>query len=191
MKTQTHSTSRISTTSTLDQALLLLAVLLGVIVGVTSSLVSLALPLVEFVEDLLGDSVEELLGVDSEQIPSLVKTVEDSALLVGTLVDVRLLELLEELERKLVLVGQSLLTNDSLHRCSVTTNGVLGVKLVGDITVVLARVALADGRLHETRERGKDVDGWVDTLVVELTVDENLALGNVTSQIGNRVGDVC
>jgi hypothetical protein len=51
-------------------------------------------------------------------------------------------------------------------------------------------VALADGRLHETRERGKNVDWRVDTLVMELTVDENLTLGDVTGQIGNRVSDV-
>jgi hypothetical protein len=184
-----HHTQLNSTTSTLDQALLLLAILLTTI-SVVCALVGLALPLVKLVQDLLGDSVQELFGVDSEQIPGLVQTVEDGALLVGALVDVRLLELLEELERKLVLVGQSLLTDDGLHRCGVTTNGVLGVKLVGDITVILACVALADGRLHETRERGEDVDGRVDTLVVELTVNEDLALGNITSQIGNRVSDV-
>ena len=57
--------------------------------------------------------------------------------------------------------------------------------------MVLARVALADGGLHETGERGQDVDGRVDTLVVELTVDKDLALGNVASQIGDGVGDIC
>lgn len=57
--------------------------------------------------------------------------------------------------------------------------------------MILTGHALTDGRLHETRERGKNVDRGVDTLVVELTVNEDLALGNVTSQIGDRVGDVC
>jgi hypothetical protein len=195
MKTQTHTTPLNLATRTdahsLDQALLLLAVLLAIIVGVPSALVRLALALVELVEHLLGDSVEKLLGVDPEQVPGLVEAVEDGALLVCALVDVRLLELLEELKRKLVLVGQRLLTDDGLHRCGVATDGVLGVQLVGHVTVVLASVALADGGLHETRQRGEDVDWRVNTLVVKLTVDEDLALGNVTSQIGNGVGDVC
>ena len=56
--------------------------------------------------------------------------------------------------------------------------------------MILTGHALTDGRLHETRERGKDVDRGVDTLVVELTVNEDLTFGNVTSQVGNRVGDV-
>lgn len=132
-----------------DQALLLLLLLTIILtISVAGTLVGLALPLVELVQDLLGDSVEKLLGVDSEQVPSLVETVEDGTLLVSALVDVCLLELLEELERELVFVGESLLTDDGLHRRGVTTNGVLGVKLVGDITVVLAGVTLADGRLH-------------------------------------------
>ncbi|CRK49095.1 hypothetical protein BN1723_008386, partial [Verticillium longisporum] len=95
-----------------------------------------------------------------------------------------------ELERQLVLVGQSLLTDDSLHGRGVTTNSVLGVQLVGNIAVVLAGHALANGRLHETRERGKNVDGRVDTTVVHGSVDENLALRDVASQIGNGVGNV-
>lgn len=56
--------------------------------------------------------------------------------------------------------------------------------------MVFARVALADGGLHETRERGEDVDGRVDALVVQLAVDEDLALGDVAGQIGDGVGDV-
>lgn len=45
--------------------------------------------------------------------------------------------------------------------------------------MVFARVAFADGGFHETGEGGEDVDGWVDAFVVELTVDEDLAFGNV------------
>lgn len=56
--------------------------------------------------------------------------------------------------------------------------------------MVFARVALTDGGFHETRERGEDVDGRVDALVVQLAVDEDLALGDVAGQIGNGVGDV-
>src|SRR5436305_10696 len=56
--------------------------------------------------------------------------------------------------------------------------------------VVFAREAFADGGLHETGEGGEHVDGRVDAFVVELAVDEDLAFGDVTCQIGNRVCDV-
>jgi hypothetical protein len=56
--------------------------------------------------------------------------------------------------------------------------------------VVLASVTFANSGLHETGEGGKHVDWWVDTLVVESTVDEDLSFGDVASKIGNRVGDI-
>jgi len=62
--------------------------------------------------------------------------------------------------------------------------------LVGYITVVFAGVALANGGLHETGEGRKDVDRWVDTTVVEGTVDEDLTFRNVASKIRNRVRNV-
>lgn len=44
-----------------------------------------------------------------------------------TLSDELPLELVEELECELVLCGQRLLTNDSLHRCRVTPNSVFSI----------------------------------------------------------------
>ena len=52
-------------------------------------------------------------------------------------------------------------------------------------------MALADGRFHKTGEGGEDVDRWVDTFIMELTVDEDLAFCDVASKIGNRMGDIC
>jgi hypothetical protein len=57
--------------------------------------------------------------------------------------------------------------------------------------VVLAGQLLADRALHKTRQRRQYVDGRIDLTVVELAVDEDLALGDVACQVGNRVGDVC
>ena len=57
--------------------------------------------------------------------------------------------------------------------------------------MVLAGHALSDGRLHETAERGQHVDGRVDLPVVQLAVHVDLTLGDVASQIGDRMGDVC
>ena len=49
---------------------------------------------------------------------------------------------------------------------------------------------LLDGLLHETGKGGKDVDGRIDLLVVQLSIDEDLSLGDVSSKVGNGMGDV-
>ena len=63
-------------------------------------------------------------------------------------------------------------------------------ELVRDISVILPCQLLTDGTLHQPRQRGQNIDGWIDLSVVQLTVNKDLALGNVTSQIRNRVGDI-
>lgn len=47
---------------------------------------------------------------------------------------------------------------------------------------------LFDGLLHEAGEGGEDVDGRVDLFVVELSVDEDLSLSDVSGEVGNGVG---
>jgi hypothetical protein len=66
----------------------------------------------------------------------------------------------------------------------------LTYQLVGDISVILSGKLLSNSRLHESGERGQDVDRGVNLLVVELTVDEDLTFCDITSQIGDRVGDI-
>ena len=136
-----------------------------------------------------------------------------------TLADELALELVEELERELVLWRERLLADDGLHRGRVASDGVLGVlrggrettttsaprighthrhlqtrarthQLVRDVAVVLAGELLANGALHETRERGEHVDRWVYLPVVQLPVDEDLALRDVPGEIGNGVRDI-
>ena len=92
-----------------------------------------------------------------------------------TLPDKVALELVEELERELVLGREGFLADDGLHRGCVAADGVLGVlqeaightsvvhthrhlqtqarthQLVRDVAVVLAGELLANGALHETR----------------------------------------
>jgi len=49
---------------------------------------------------------------------------------------------------------------------------------------------LFNSLLHETRKRRKNVDGGIDLLIVELSINEDLTFSNITGQIGNRMGDV-
>ena len=44
--------------------------------------------------------------------------------------------------------------------------------------------------LHETRKGRKYVNWRIDLFVVKLTINEDLSFSNVTSQIGNRMGDI-
>ena len=56
--------------------------------------------------------------------------------------------------------------------------------------MVFPRQLLADGALHETGQRRQDVDRWVYLPVVQLTIDEDLALRDVPGEIGNGVRDI-
>lgn len=49
---------------------------------------------------------------------------------------------------------------------------------------------LLNGLLHETGERGEDVDGWIDLLVVQLPIYEDLSLSDVACQVRNGVSDI-
>ena len=56
--------------------------------------------------------------------------------------------------------------------------------------MILSGKLFSDSRLHKSRERGQDVDRGVNLPVVELTIDEDLALCNITSQVRDRVSDI-
>lgn len=81
-----------------------------------------------------------------------------------------------------------LLSNDCLHGCSIFGSCVVSVELVGNWSVVLS--VLLNGLLHETGERGEDVDGWIDLLVVQLPIYEDLSLSDVACQVRNGVSDI-
>ena len=78
-----------------------------------------------------------------------------------------------------------------VHGVNVAVYYSAGVILAGVIVaVVAAGHALADGGLHQTRERREHIDWRVHLPVHQLAVDVDLPLGNVAGQIRNRVGDV-
>lgn len=57
--------------------------------------------------------------------------------------------------------------------------------------MILARMTFADGGFHKTRKRRQDVDRRIDSLVVQLAIDKDLSLCDVTSQVRNWMSDVC
>jgi hypothetical protein len=126
----------------------------------------------------------------SEQRPGNIESLENGTTLVGGLLDELLLKLLNELEVEQIFIGEGFLSDDGLHSLYVLTDGVVGVQLVGDGSMVLAGHTLANSGLHETRQRGQYVDRRVDLSVVDLTIDVDLSLSNITGQIGNRVGNI-
>eukprot|EP00050_Salpingoeca_kvevrii_P005899 m.286285 g.286285 ORF g.286285 m.286285 type:complete len:410 (+) comp11542_c0_seq1:188-1417(+) len=157
----------------------------------TSSLgVARSLARIELGERLVVDALEHLLGEEAEQLPANVERLEHGAVLIWALVDELLLKLLEELEVQEILRAEGLLTDDGLHGLHILANGIACIQLVRHLAVILARHLVTNGRLHKTRERGQHVDGRRDLTVVQLTVNIDLALGNVARKIGNGVSDV-
>jgi hypothetical protein len=183
-----HTASSQKTESLHINKVFTLLIILG---SLPIALLLLLSPRIELINDLGRNTIKQLFWINPKQTPRQVERLKDSPRFVGRLRDECLFKLLQELEGELVFGAEGFLTDDGLHGCCVTTNGVFGVQLIGYIAVVDAGTLCANGRLHETGQGGKYVDGWVDAFVVQLAIDENLALGDVACQVGNRMGDVC
>ena len=81
---------------------------------------------VELIKNLLGDTVEEFLGVDTEKVPCLVERFEDCAGLVGGLGDEGAFEFFEELEGEFVFGGEGFFSDDGFHGGWVGVLGLVG-----------------------------------------------------------------
>ena len=106
------------------------------------------------------------------------------------LLDELALEPVVKLQVVVILLRQGILTDDGLHGLCVLALGVECVHLVGHLGVVRSRHTLADGVLHETRQRWQHVDWWVDASPEHVSVDVDLALRDVARQVGNWMCDV-
>ena len=63
-------------------------------------------------------------------------------------------------------------------------------QLVRHLSMILACHSLANSRLHQSRQGGKNIDGRIDLTIVELPVNVDLSFGDIASQIRNRMSDV-
>jgi len=104
---------------------------------------------VELGQNGCRDSLQHLLREDSEKLPSNVKRLKDSAVLIVALCNEVLLKLAKELEIKQVVRCQSFLTNNCLHSLDILANGIAGIQLVGHIRVVLPGHTLPNSGLHQ------------------------------------------
>ncbi len=157
---------------------------------IASPSLPLPTPLVKLIQDLLRNPIQQLLRINPQQIPRQIDGLINRPRLVRRLRDKSALKLVQKLERELVFRAQSFLADDGFHAGGIAADGVFSVELVRDVAVVFAGVAFADGRFHEAGEGGEDVDRGVDTFVVKLAVDEDLAFGDVSCEVGDRVGDI-
>lgn len=137
------------------------------------------------------DTLQHLLGEDTQQLPANVQGFKDGAFHVRALRDEGLLKLGQELQVEQVISCESLFTHHGLHGLQILGNGIASIQLVGHVGVVLAGHALADGRLHESGEGRQHVDGRVDLTVVQLTLNVDLSLSDVASEIRDGMSDIC
>ena len=163
------------------RSLLLLNLVVVVLVGTAGIILIL---------DFLADSGKLISGEVREELPADIERLEDSSLLILTLGDEELLELVVELENLLVLSSESLLTDDGLHGNSVLTHSIESIHLVGNTGVVASGHLITDSVLHETGQGRQHIDWRVDVLLVHVLIDVDLTLGNVTSKIGDRMSDI-
>ena len=129
-----------------------------------------------------------LLRAKPEQIPRQIWRSVDTTALLGRPINGSSFKLLKELEGQLVFRGQSFLTSDNFHGSGIATDDMLDVKLVGSIAVI--GPAFTNGGFRETVSKRRTLMGGQITLAAELTVDEDLAFGNVAGRTGDEMDHV-
>ncbi|KAF1747742.1 hypothetical protein GCK72_024208 [Caenorhabditis remanei] len=139
---------------------------------------------VVLLEGALRDTFKHFTWEDTEELPSDVKRFEDGTVLVVSCKS--LLEFDEEFKVEQIIRRQGFLSDDSLHGLYVLSDSVTSVELVRNIRMVFSCHALSNSGLHETGKRWEYVEWWVDKTIVELTIDVDLSLSNVSSQIWDR-----
>ena len=70
-----------------------------------------------------------------------------------------------------------LLTNDGFHSCGILGSSIVSIELIGNWGMILS--IFFNSLLHQTGERRKDIDWWVDLLIMELTINEDLTFCDV------------
>mmetsp|Transcript_12047 Transcript_12047/g.33351 ORF Transcript_12047/g.33351 Transcript_12047/m.33351 type:complete len:393 (-) Transcript_12047:710-1888(-) len=147
-------------------------------------------PVIVLVQGFDVNPSQHLPWEQAKQRPCQIQRVEDGPRFVGALRHELGLELLQELQVQQILVTQRLFSHNSLHGQHVLSDGIASIHLVRDGGMVVPRHAFANGTLHQTTEGGKHVDRWENLPVVQLSVNVDLSLRNVPSEIRNWMCDV-
>src|SRR5438093_11505782 len=85
---------------------------------------------------------------------------------------------------------QCFLANNSNKISEDPTFGVSIIQLVRNLSMILSRPALTNTLLHQTRQRWRRINRWIDPFSVQASIDENLSLSNVTRKVLNRMSHV-
>ncbi len=103
---------------------------------------------IELVLYTLGDLLEQMLWEQTEAVPSHIQTLEYVSVLVSSLREAAVLELVQEFEVQVIFVTESLLTNDGLQRPDIDRCGIVSVQLIRHVGMVNPSHALSDTALH-------------------------------------------
>src|SRR5579871_1144107 len=106
------------------------------------------------------------------------------------LADEFFLEAASELQIHAVAAGEFILTDYCRQHPDASGIRVGAVKLVRQVRVVAARPSLSNAVTHQAGQRGQDIYRRIDSSAIEITLQDNLALGDVSGQVRNRMGYV-
>src|SRR3989475_9093035 len=145
---------------------------------------------VVLLEGLPVDFCEPRLVDRRQEPPADLEGRFDRPVLLRPLADELLLEPVRELEHLPVPLGERFFPDDRHEAADVLAFRVRRVELVRDLLVVLPRAAFPDPRVHESGQGRQRVDRRIDDLSVEVPVHRDLSLGDVSGEVGNRMGSV-
>ena len=63
-------------------------------------------------------------------------------------------------------------------------------QLIGNIRMILTGQTRTNSTLHQTRKRGKYINRRINTTTMQTSININLTLSDITSQIRNWMGNI-
>src|SRR6476660_5334028 len=135
-----------------------------------------------------GRSVSSLPGQAAQQLPGEIERLLNAPALTA-LIDEAVFEVVREREVAAVPIGERGLTDDRNEPSQVSAARKCSVELVSHGAMVFAGLSGSDAGVHEPTQGGQDVDRRVNAASLELPRQHDLSFGDVSGQVGDRMGD--
>src|SRR2546426_1932566 len=126
----------------------------------------------------------------TQKTPSKIQCSIYVPILIDSLADEPPLEVLSKGEVQLIPGRQCFLADNRNKISEAPTFRVSIIQLIRNLSMILSRPALPNTLLHQTRQRWRRINRWIDPFSVQTSIDENLPLGNVSGKVRNRTSHV-
>ena len=87
--------------------------------------------------------------------------------------------------------GKFIFTDNGSQSSCIAYFCIAGEELVCNVLMIFSGEAFSDAVLHQTGQRRKYVDRWINCLAMKLAVQNDLTFGDISGKVRNRMRNIC